>query len=504
MSNWREKIADRFIPGLKPIFAVADPDDLTRDPAMLRILENKGFEILFYEDPIQFRLSYEQVFRARYDAGDRVSLVIVFSPGKHDFEVLPMDVLEKAERVQLHLKEIFPKLSYNVVNALPLSVMDDVFSAHEQHATQVLDEASSKDFVLRHLYGVDASLVSSDSDLLRFLCRLHYRQMGLPDVLSGHLIAKLSARFTQWPLAQLLNNRAAFLGFLQERWPVFIRHTDGGRTLQEEPSKGLRYRGPALLPFGHDDVRIFIDNFFEDGLLQPIEWSWNNAIAERWIRMGLRGGGTENNQLRLATLVEELGSAVPSPSSQPTDWIPFALRWSQARRLFLESGTNDAGMRAAYHGLREKVDKAFHAWMWETYPRIHNYPTSSPVMVHHIPGFLSRGLRPEGNQKVALLVLDGLALDQWQAVRDELAIAIPGLEIQDSALFAWAPTVTPISRQAIFSGKPPLYFASSLFDTSKDESHWRQFWIEKGFPLLRSHTWESPVSQTMPKELWIA
>jgi len=49
---------------------------------------------------------------------------------------------------------------------------------------------------------------------------------------------------------------------------------------------------------------------------------------------------------------------------------------------------------------------------------------------------------------------------------------------EENALFAWLPSITPISRQAAYSGKVPRYFAETLDRTDKDESGWRQFWID--------------------------
>ncbi len=49
---------------------------------------------------------------------------------------------------------------------------------------------------------------------------------------------------------------------------------------------------------------------------------------------------------------------------------------------------------------------------------------------------------------------------------------------RENALFAWLPTITPISRQAAYSGKVPRYFAETLDRTDKDESGWRQFWTD--------------------------
>lgn len=52
--------------------------------------------------------------------------------------------------------------------------------------------------------------------------------------------------------------------------------------------------------------------------------------------------------------------------------------------------------------------------------------------------------------------------------------------IEESALFAWIPSITPVSRQAAFSGKLPLYFPESISDTGKDDLRWRQFWGDRG------------------------
>jgi hypothetical protein len=66
--------------------------------------------------------------------------------------------------------------------------------------------------------------------------------------------------------------------------------------------------------------------------------------------------------------------------------------------------------------LQEQVDAGFLAWVQKRYGSLHNLPSSPPVMLHHVPRYLASMLEPsEGRieKKVALLLLDGLALDQW-------------------------------------------------------------------------------------------
>jgi hypothetical protein len=66
------------------------------------------------------------------------------------------------------------------------------------------------------------------------------------------------------------------------------------------------------------------------------------------------------------------------------------------------------------------------------------------------------------------------------ALKAILQPEMPGVLIEETATFAWLPSITPISRQAVFSGKLPSYFAETLQQTSHDEKRWGQFWAGRG------------------------
>ena len=82
--------------------------------------------------------------------------------------------------------------------------------------------------------------------------------------------------------------------------------------------------------------------------------------------------------------------------------------------------------------------------------------------------------------KVALLVVDGLSFDQWLVIREELIRQQPQLIFRENAIFAWVPTITQVSRQAIFAGRPPFYFPKSIQTTDKEPDLWTQFWADQG------------------------
>jgi hypothetical protein len=54
--------------------------------------------------------------------------------------------------------------------------------------------------------------------------------------------------------------------------------------------------------------------------------------------------------------------------------------------------------------------------------------------------------------------------------------------IQAGSLYAWAPTLTSIARQAIFAGQPPYLFPGSWSTTDKEAKQWQKFWQQHDVP----------------------
>lgn len=81
-------------------------------------------------------------------------------------------------------------------------------------------------------------------------------------------------------------------------------------------------------------------------------------------------------------------------------------------------------------------------------------------------------------------MLDGLALDQWLVLQNVLAKQRPQLRFRSEAVFAWLPTITSVSRQAVFAGKPPIYFPGSIHKTDKEAILWTQFWADFGLSSI--------------------
>ena len=119
----------------------------------------------------------------------------------------------------------------------------------------------------------------------------------------------------------------------------------------------------------------------------------------------------------------------------------------------------------------------FEKWMLQQYGSLSTLPhLPLPKMVHHIPHYLAT----QQEDKIALLVMDGMGFVQWAQIREELVQR--GLAFEEHGAFAWIPTLTSVSRQSIFSGMKPFYFANSISTTNKESVLWNTFWEDQGVP----------------------
>ncbi len=203
-----------------------------------------------------------------------------------------------------------------------------------------------------------------------------------------------------------------------------------------------------------------------------------------WVRTGVLHDARADAVRRFRLLRERFEKEVPPTDASHRDWQQAAQRWAElvVLRWECDDGLND-GDRTAWRETHRTMELCFGLWMVERYGALHNLPYhQQPVMVHHVPRFLAVERGRKKLAKVALLVLDGLALDQWLLLRRSLEQTQKGWRFQESAAFAWVPTLTSVTRQSIFAAEPPLYFPDSFGTTSKEKAHWQRFWEDQGVP----------------------
>jgi hypothetical protein len=470
MANWRDNILKDFQPKIARLTLVADPDGLLTEEGMLSAIRERGFDLIPFDDPIAFRFAYESQYRSVWDKRNKTDLVVLLRSTEHRLSSLPYDLLKAGRQLTFALHQLFPKLNYPVIAGLERNYLDAVDEAYRLYDGDQLTERETKDFVLMHCFGIVPKLVKTPVDLLKVLLSLHSRKVRLPDFLADYLLESLSKEraFKAWPLADILPHRERFLRFLQDEWTLFLG------SLSDKSQK-------SRVPFQHEDVRAYTDTLFLDGALTPVPQEDVTSLPP-WVRTGVIHDPKADALRRFSGLRERFEEKLPSAEASHRDWQQAAQRWAELVVLRWEWAESlDAPDRTAWGDLQVKVENVFGKWMVNRYGSLHNLPYhQQPVMVHQIPRFLAVERTRKKLGKIALLVLDGLAFDQWLLLRKNLEGSDKTWRFQESTAFAWVPTLTCVTRQSIFAAEPPLYFPDSFETTSKERSHWQRYWEDQG------------------------
>jgi hypothetical protein len=480
MSAWTDRILQEFPADLSRFWIACDPDSLLLDERVLNGLSERGFEVLPFEDSVAFRTEYEERYRAAWDRDEQgASKAIVLQLRGTDLNALPWDFVRMGRKVSLSLADLFPRLSYGVIRQLDSLYHEALFLAHNKHASQPLGEGATKDFILTHIFRISPYLLSRPEDFWREVLRLHYRGAGLPDLLAKHVAAILKDTLLgDLSIAELLASKSHMVRTVQVAWGRFLSQY-GVRSQQISNNSAEALSGFSI-PFEHPDVRVIVDTMFLEGILRPVGVNGDPSELPEWIKVGVVEDPHALGKL-VSEGVKRIADELPDSNATHRDWIELARRLGEVISRFNSLSTEIAEpIHQQISKLQCDADERLKDWLVKHYANLPSLPAvKGPVMVHHVPRYLALR-RNAGEERVALLVFDGMAMDQWFQIRDRLAARLPGFSADESGCFAWMPTITSVSRQALFSGLKPREFSNSIETTSHEPSLWARFWQENG------------------------
>lgn len=109
----------------------------------------------------------------------------------------------------------------------------------------------------------------------------------------------------------------------------------------------------------------------------------------------------------------------------------------------------------------------------EQYQQIKNSSSvKKPRIVSKILDYLNFNYK---DKKIALLVVDGMAHWQYELIKNSL----PGSKKED-IIYSWIPSITQLSRQAIFRGSIPK--TNYRQNPQNEEKLWYSYWQSQGLP----------------------
>lgn len=472
MPDWREEILAQFPETYVPLTVVSDPDGILQELEINSRLRERGYDMLYYHDEAiftrekySFRHRYESIYRSEWDKGIQHRLLLALGvPRSRLSSVIPYDLWVKAKIIHLSLHNLFPQLSYPVVSELKPSEIDRLYRAHQLFTgTEPLGENASKKYVLTRVYQINPDTIITREDLFSALLRLHYGDITLPPMFCSFLTEQLKRNpdLKELPLDQLLTSES-FYRYIQSEWAEFVKDVEEGTSTSK-------------VPFEHRLVRPFIDNLFTERRLTPIQALRSERLPV-WMHIGVRNTPIQSSNRLLEKMLDGVEGTLQGALHLHSDWQRLALIWAEAivqRNLIGRiSPELEDRCEKVHRGIQEK----FTQWTLKNHQALYNLRLRKPLIVSHICDYLYSKIQDARKKRVALLIIDGLSLDQWIVLQRIVEQENPSMEFSLDTLYAAIPTLTSVSRQAIFSGKSPYFFEETLLSTGEDEKHWKRFW----------------------------
>ena len=468
MASWQQTLLNKITLDEPFCYRIHDPDNLCSEPFIQQVIENSPAVMVNYEDPVALRLSYEQ-WREDCASGICSAFLLIYNRNKDEY--LPWDIEQNSKELDFHISNVISELEVSVLRKLPSTLYDNIRTSIDIYKPGTMNEQASLSFVLRHIYRIAPEIIQTDVDLVRLLIRKHYLSMTMPASVEKHLIMLLTLNkdFQHWSLDRLVKDKIAFFEFLQAQWLQFLKAETGAES-------------DLIIPFNDHDIRVFINNLFAEGYLTPVVF--DGLPDKHWAHIGIvsDAGNVSLEQFkRLQEVVSErLGKVSGQEAVRVADWGVLSQDLGRLKALSYDLMTELSDeQKNELSTLDSNIEALFCEWIQSHYSSLLTQPTiKMPIILHKVAPWLKQTFVDQ-SRRVCLLVMDGMGFQQWALVKQHIQ-ENSELRIQDGYCFAWVPTITSISRQALFAGKAPFYFANDLLNTSNEGKHWTAFWKEAG------------------------
>jgi hypothetical protein len=120
---------------------------------------------------------------------------------------------------------------------------------------------------------------------------------------------------------------------------------------------------------------------------------------------------------------------------------------------------------------RIDVNKLFFEWMKSNYEYV---MTSNSSATLRLPTLVKRLDEETGSDPLLFVVVDALGLESWFAIEKNLQDRIRFTSAETKSAFAVIPTLTILSRRAIFEGKMPSQFGPGDHSQSLEKKLWTE------------------------------
>lgn len=421
MRKWYELFIRKVKESYSDLVVVDDADRLGRVAEIRDALAGQ-FDLHDYEG--------ELALRAFLSGRERGRAVIFMPPGA---TYLPYDVESAAHPVSWQLSGLFAGLDIAVLKEFPPRYYQRIYETYSavQGSLSRAGAAETLQLLVQWVWGVNLREVGGPDPAVALLILIYREGEGVPPPVEEQL-----RRQVELP-GQVWSGRQQFYRWLAAQWETYL---------------GDRLNGEAtLVNFGEPALKQCISDLFQEGVIRHCPRGARGAFdrlleSDPWLQVGIsRDGGADFTKEvddlvgKISTLLEE----------GPVEWGKVGALWGRLSYLKdLERERIDG-----FDELDRKINRRFARFVMEEYDQLfYRSYKEGPVTIDQVMHYLGG----RGGGKKALLCLDCMGYQEWFCIRDFLVKK--GLDPErflERPLYAALPTLTGVSRKALFSGIKP-------------------------------------------------
>jgi hypothetical protein len=459
-----EQLLRYFPQNTYPLTLVYDPDRLLENESVVSALEERGFKLLFEPNPVHLHFQIEGLkpFSIEHP-------IIIRS--EKTLDELPYALWDQGHRVHLSLNVFFPQLSYPVIQQLTPTQLWSLGKVPQPNKR--LGYEGTIKFVLIEIFSLDVSKLEHTDYFLLWLSEYHRKVEPMANLFVEFLNKQLTSIsiYTNWPLADIITDKDRYLGVLQSLWDEYIDSKTGKQIGEPKIQYHVNFEESDLL-------QTQLVRLVQAGHIQPVRIAENEEIPY-WIKPGVIAEAENMDLRRFVQLQETFNDYTPSGfvNFHWEEWQQLAFDWAEFTVLRHKPGLNlENAQRTFFKQKQDEINTAFIAWLYDKYSFWAGRQLPSPHHLYHVPHYLAFERSRQTIDRVALLVLDGMALADWHVIQNTWRTRHKDWQFDVKLLLAQIPTITAISRQALVSGLRPIEFADSITDNRYESKMWSSFW----------------------------
>jgi len=461
-SSWRDVFVGRIRKSPEKIIILKTSQNFLEDTLLSEMIESEATLCKCCDSVEMFKCIHEN---------KKSKIILQVTPNTN----IPYFVQTSAGEVEFAVEHIFPTLNKSIINDCGVETFDAIFEycRTAKSGYSQLTKRQTEELLTEALFSLDLNRLTIESSLVVFLTinRKNYRLPAefLEDIRQG---ADSDAHARGITFLRKMPTEEELVFWLSEQWQLFLAGSDQAKIDFTDPVIATFL--PMLFLSGalhrhkiHDlgQLRSFVKRFSAcPWLMTALDFSFFDKQAMSSVL-----------KTRIGILKQIVADVLEKPTAEK--WLEIAQQWGQIRYLEYKSA---AVADSEIPMLSHEIEKAFREYIFESYDQILIGSTSSnPLSVDKIlPNIAAQN---NNQHKVALLLFDGMGLDQWEILKAYFASSALKVKTERFA-YTMLPSLTGYSRQAIFSAKTPNDF-TKFSGISNEKAFFTEFWMTKSVEL---------------------